>query len=490
METESHRGVAVPYENLKPFIPTPRWERGETYLAYEDGDVRFPPGEMRAWTWRSKVTPDIWPNMSKEQLKARLQDAAINTTIKTEVRLWELIEAVRSHDPYGRLQLHRDKDGRFIRLVGLTSLAKGWDVPTLICDATGDAELYRAIWPHLEEPEPHGCDQLPRPPNVRVFQCVDRAISKWAVAIEGQNLTESDQRTKSAQQDLDRRREGAQRLYAAVLMQALQYGGADVGIIVYKSTKEWIQKNCFVPSWLKLIHWGDLTGTNTLQRVRALFVTGRPLASAEDVTRQAEALFGVHIPQRDYVMQRKRGRIPIVPDVTHGGVNTIRVDVWEHPHRTAERLRQQITEGNIIQAIGRARAGLRGPNEPLDLHLWTDVPIPELGPVEPVLWDELDAGPDGVMLAVEGWWLRSITDAVRACKGLFSADGLKTARLRGGPPQIKLGQAGVRVFYQCAGAGRKPSDAVVLKGIADPRGWLEERLGPLAHFDVETDTAA
>ena len=81
----------------------------------------------------------------------------------------------------------------------------------------------------------------------------------------------------------------------------VERGGADVGVIVYKSTREWIEKNCFVPSWMKLVHWGDITGTNVLQRVRALFVIGRPLASAEDVTRQGEALFGAYIPQRAYV---------------------------------------------------------------------------------------------------------------------------------------------------------------------------------------------
>jgi hypothetical protein len=417
METDSHRGVAVPHENLKPFIPTPRWERG-IYLAYEEGEVRYPPGEMRAWTWRGKAEPDIWPNMSKAQLKTKLQEAAINSTIKTEVRLWELIEVAGNRDPYGRIQLHRDKDGRFVRMVGLRTLAKGWDVSTLICDATGDAELLKAIWPRLEEPEPHGWEQLPRPANVRVFQCVDRTISKWAVAIEGKDRKE-----------LKRKVEGARQLYAAVLMKALQYGGADIGVIIYKSTKEWIEENCFVPSWMKLVHWGDVTGINTLQRVRALFVIGRPLAAAEDMTRQAEALFGVHIPQRAYAVRRKQGRIPIIPDAA--GNNCILVDIWKHPDPMAERLRRQITEGNIIQASGRARAGLRTTGGPLDLHLWTDVPIPELGPVEPVLWSELATGLDGLMLATKGCRLSKIADAVRAFEGLFTADALKKARARG-----------------------------------------------------------
>jgi hypothetical protein len=82
----------------------------------------------------------------------------------------------------------------------------------------------------------------------------------------------------------------------------------------------------------------------------------------------------------------------------------------------------------VIQAVGRARAGLRGADEPLDIHLWTDVPLPELGPVEPVLWDEVEAGLDGLMLAKGGFWLESAQHAVKAYEGLFSLDGLKQAR--------------------------------------------------------------
>jgi hypothetical protein len=135
----------------------------------------------------------------------------------------------------------------------------------------------------------------------------------------------------------------ARRLYAAVLTKALGYGGADVGVVTYKSTKDWIAQNCFVPDWLKLAHWGDVVGTNSLQEVRALFVIGRPLASPEDVTRQAEALFGTYIPEREYKVLRKQGRIPIVPDAK--GNNCILVDVHRHPDPMAERLRRQITEG-------------------------------------------------------------------------------------------------------------------------------------------------
>jgi hypothetical protein len=255
-----------------------------------------------------------------------------------------------------------------------------------------------------------------------------------------------------------------------------------------------------VPEWLKLMHWGDVTGTNTLQRVRALFVIGRPLASPEAVTQQAEALFGAYIPQRGYVVRQKQGRIPIVPDAA--GNNAILVDVREHPHPMAERLRRQITEGSIIQAAGRARAGLRTDNEPLDLHLWTDVPVPELGPVVPVLWSELDAGLDGLMLATTGVWLGNRADAARAFEGMFTASGLKTARAHASRFNEARAARGVgvlhigvpiyrtptppnfRAIYQRAASGCKSTDALFLTGFPNPRGWLEEKLGPLLRFEV------
>jgi len=58
--------------------------------------------------------------------------------------------------------------------------------------------------------------------------------------------------------------------------------------------------------------------------------------------------------------------------------------------------------------VGRARAGLRSEDEPLDIHLWTDVPVPELGPVEPVLWEDVAGDLDGLMLASGGVWIRRV----------------------------------------------------------------------------------
>ena len=55
---------------------------------------------------------------------------------------------------------------------------------------------------------------------------VDKAMSKHAIAVEGDNAKE-----------LKRKEDNARETYAAVLLQALQYGGAPVALITYKSTR-------------------------------------------------------------------------------------------------------------------------------------------------------------------------------------------------------------------------------------------------------------
>jgi hypothetical protein len=454
--------------------------------------------------WRLKVEVDISPNMSAEQVHQRLELARGNAIIKKMGMLWDIL-ADEDHGG-GRIHLHRSERGRILRISPLRGVHEDWAVPTLLTDATGDAQLLRAIWPGLEV-DMEEWQQLPQPDSVRVFQCVDRAISKYMIAPTGEG------------EKLETRERAARRLYAAVLGKALEYGGAPVAVITYKATREWIEKNCFVPSWLMLLHHGDVTGTNLLENVRALIVAGRPLPSAEVVTRMTEALFGEHIPERGYKLVKKAGRIPIVED--GAGNNVVQVDVWRHPNARAERVRRQATEANLIQEVGRARAGLRGDDDPLDIHIWTDTPLPELGVVEPTLWEELDAGLDGLMLASGGVWLENTAHAAQAYQGLFSREALRDARkyarfeaadpARGGggfpnrvlygnppPPRTRskvtrakneLGGAVVRVSYQPTGAGQKPARAWTMLGPDETRAWLEQKLGTLVRFEVVKEKA-
>jgi hypothetical protein len=439
--------------------------------------------------WRNKVKAKIRPTMSAKQVEQALLTAAVsNPLVKHHATLFETVADFTKADPAfercGRIQVHRGAKGREIRMVGLQPIAKGWrKVRALICDATGDPVLLRAIWPQLQC-EQDSWEQLPRPECVRVLQMIDRTFSKYAVAVEGKNAKE-----------LARKQAAARRMYAALLVRALEYGGQPVAAIMYKSTRTWVEANCFVPDWLTLLHHGDVTGTNEIRYVRALFVVGRPLPAPEDITRQAEALFGEYIAPRDY--KQTTGRIPIVPDCA--GNTAVEVEgLWRHQHPIGERLRRQACEGALIQAAGRARAGLRGPNEPLDLHLWTDIPLSELGRVVPVLKDELEDGLDAQMLAAGGVWLECAPDAAEAYPALFKLEALKRDRERRGGTTLLIGilisnvvsPRLLRVTYKRVGKGRRRARAVTLLARDQVRGWLEARLGPLVLCEVEGETAA
>ena len=489
---DKHRGVPVPQQDLREFVegapaPVQTDNSFERVNAMMTNGARYNTGELIAFEWRDKVEPAVRPTMTASEVEEQLIDAADNPQIKKLVTLWGLLGRGQ-HGHNGRIQVHRGGHGRMIRMTGLREIAEGWQVPALICDATGDAELLRAIWPNLES-DMNEWQQLPRPASVRIFQTVDRAISKWAVAIEGEG------------KELARRERAARRLYAAVHAKALEYGGADVGVVVYKSTEDWIRANCHVPPWLKFYHHGATEGTNALSNVRALFVVGRPLASPEAVTRMTEALFGAYVAEREYQTIAKGGRIPIVPDAQ--GNNAVLVDAWKHPDPRAERMRRQVTEAGLIQTTGRARAGLRDEDSPLDINLWTDVALPEFGPVEPVLWDEVAVGLEEMMFAAGGIWLKNVTHAAKAYPDLFTASTLQKSRHRaqaqsasGGavvgsvrsrdmPNSISIRDVlALQVLYRLPGQGNRYWHAVSLLGPNQTKAWLEERLGPLVRFKV------
>jgi hypothetical protein len=346
--------------------------------------------------------------------------------------------------------------------------------------------LLRHIWPDLK------CaietwEQLPRPASVKIHQVVDKSFSMDSTAVFG----EGDNRK--------RREDAARRIWAALLVRSLEYGGQPVGVVLYKSTREWIERHCFVPPWITLLHHGSVAGVNTLEQVRALFVVGRALPSAESVTREAEAMTGEFPVEREFQRRPHAGRI-LIP-TREDGSNTILVDTWQHPHPIAERIRRQVTEAGAVQAEGRARSSLRDENSPLDIHRWHDVALPELGEVEPLLWEEVKPGLDGLMFTARqgGVWVENKSHAEQLHPGLVTVEGLKDSRqvaraegrrgvggfLVGTPYRETPHSSPFGFTYQLTGSGQKPAKGVSLVGAAEARAFLEMRLGPLARFEVE-----
>ena len=395
---------------------------------------------MQRLEWKNKIEDvSITPDMDSDTVKQKLATAVDNITINARVMLWKLVgesvdksvfvpydEADPSNGAYtspnpgeyvkydtisGRIEIIRDKKhGRMIRMKGVKEIVSDCrDIPTTIGSAILDHELMLPIWPRAQALPPV---TMSKPPHVIVWQVVDKTYSKGWFDADGNEQKQV---------------EHAQDIYAIVLREATKFAPLHSLVIVHLATELAILKNCFVPEWIELTHHGAVSGRDSWKDVRAEFIIGRPHPKAELITRQAEALFGVHIPQRDFV--EVEVAIPIVTD--KDGNNTVYVKQWRHPHLMGERLRKRVVEGGVLQAAGRMRYILRTADSPGDLWLINNVPMGEhFGPVIAVEAAEIAPSLDDLVWT-QGVWLENAADAARAFPNLIvSKDALDKDRSR------------------------------------------------------------
>ena len=177
----------------------------------------------------------------------------------------------------------------------------------------------------------------------------------------------------------------------------------------------------------------------------------------------------------------------------------------------AEQILDSIAVDQVMQAIGRGRGVNRGPDNPLDVHVWNNVPLPM--PIDSFVEasDILNPSVAERQLARNGIAFESATDAAKACPDLWPSleaadkamrrsesvskprgDGqqhiiasylqLSVTSPFGNGPDPALAQ----VIFKRAGAGHRPGTAWVDQRIlADAKATIEKLLAcKLASFEV------
>jgi hypothetical protein len=467
--------------------------------------------------WYEKVEPDIDPGMSRRQVEDAVANATNNTLMDKRIKLWKAVaDAVRDDAPElcGRLKLKTVNGRRFVMMSGIQQINSEFGEPAFLTDASADPGILRHIWPQLDP----GKAYWPFMDHARFRQLVDRSFGKMSIAPADQDDEVDDddgedRGSDEAQPQQHDRKRTVLRMWSALLVDAgRRYGGKPVVTVTYKATENYIKQNLYVPAWMTLAHFGDISGLDRWREVRAIYVVGRTLPPAESVTRMAEALGGEGIRERNYV--EAEVPIPIARDAD--GYNTVLVKQWHHPHPLAERIRRQICEGGLMQVIGRVRAMWRTATNPVDVNIWTDVPLYDsFGaneasyninyPVEPILWGDINTGPSGLMIGSGGVWLKNSKDAELAYPSVSDADWLREQRSVGfsirrllyrethtpRPTKPVLqplshAEGTLKARYQRKGAGHRPAVAVFLPGFTreQARDWLQARLGPLVLFEA------
>lgn len=245
-----------------------------------------------------------------------------------------------------------------------------------------------------------------------------------------------------------------------------------------------------IPARLHLAHHGGLTGMNQWSAVEHVLVVGRPAMNRQAGERLAEIMRGAAV---EVVADGEAAHWPTVT----GGIR-----MWDgtgrpvrqprHEDPLVEGLRWTITEGAVLQAVGRGR----GVRRRVRVTLMAELALPlTVATVE--TWDE--AQPDRfTVAAAEAALTGKALPLAAADLAAVRSDLFETAKAvtryaeeRKYPPQSLIGTLYKRLGgvipcrYRKVG-GRGPA-SMALVPRAGPRQALEALLGPLSHFElVET----
>ena len=441
-------------------------------------------GEARALEWRRKVDAAISPGMRPSDRKAAVKAAQINKTIARLSLFWRAIEdLMRPGGPkasgWAALTMTDTRRGtvRALELKGRKGIGEAFHLPTLILDATMQPEPLRYFWPALEVT----ADIAIRAPHQRVVQVQDRTYSKNHL----------------------RQANNVRDLRAILFRLAREYAPGCVLCVIQKEFEETLRERGNLPANLDLAHHNDISGKDGWRDVDALVVIGRTAAAPQAMEQLAEALSGEAIPRSTAWYPQT----DVVREMADGSFRLAQSD--QHLHHLAEACRWSVAESEIVQIIGRARGCNRTEQDPVDIWVLGNMPLPL--PVNRLISaSDLTPSPGDLMAAEGGVELTNPADASEAYPDLWpTRDAAKKAMerhqaailgtnpykrvlIRECPQVPATDRPGmVRLDYQRAGRGQRPTVAWFDPAlVSDPTAWLAERLGEIAWVRMGATDAA
>lgn len=425
--------------------------------------------------WKLKDKVAIYPGMSRAERKVAARAAEQARHAQAFIGLWNAARSVlydETIEVSGRLYIDTrdDEDGRVLvaKARSLKSIPKQWHRPTLILDATlPSLEILQAFYPQVE-PGPAIEAAMP---HARIRYVTDAPSSA--------NKLKPDEDGTGNRNLRAVRRE--------ILRRFMELGRAPVLVIAQKAISEWLRSSG-LPAGISIEHFNNVAGLDQYRNVRGLIVVGRTLPSPTAVEALAGAITGKDIEKAEPWYPK-----PVLGLRTRDG-SSVGMECETHPDPVADACRWQICEGELMQAIGRARGVNRTAADPLDIDIIANVVLPlTVDVAEP--WDP--AGEE-IEMQIEGVVLDSPADMAAAWPEVWpNPEVAKKWRQRREADPIHTGTNPYKEYsyigkcprvafrYQRPGARQKwRTGAFDPSVIPDPRAWLESRLGPIADFHI------
>lgn len=429
-----------------------------------------------AWTERkNRQHVNLYPGMPAHERSKALQASGRTAAYAANVvRIWEaaadlLEQPVGSRS--GRLFL-RTTD-KTVHVQSGPNVHDGWrEFPIMMLDATlPPRAILNFYFPMHQLVEQATGAYTVATPHAHIRQVIKAPVSASKLQ------TESNRRS----------------LFNYIMKRWVEAGRPKTLVVTQQAAAEWLSEQ--LPTEIKVRHFNSLSGMNDGEDVGLLVVVGRPLPSARSVELIAGAITGV-MP----TAAKKAPNGSISYDRPAERIAQMCVQIDRHPDKIAENVRWQICEGEVMQAIGRARAVNRSADNPVQIDIVADLALQI--PLDEVLsWDSAKVDREVAMIE-SGIVLTSPSDMARcwpdAWKDTKAAENwLKSHTLpslvynhlqgRGGCVKIQ----NVRFRYQHAGPRQKHRDGYFDPAIiSNPRAWLEQRLGvELAGLEIDTNLA-
>jgi putative DNA primase/helicase len=420
----------------------------------------------KALEWNRKVTDGPW------------RERKANKSLRKMTALWDAVDKTLNSDGHvtkGYLFFNHDDEGnRQVRVCGRMDIHTDWQAPTLLIDATMDEALIRPYWPQLQVTAQIDVAA----PHQRIIQIPDRAFSK--------SMLEASDKPK----DEARRFKNRLKIKSFVAQIQRTCGGKTL-VVSNKAILEVLN----LPSNTLTAHFNALAGHDQFKDVTSIIVIGRALPPPNPVERLTAALTGKApktldgwYVRQDIVRRQRCGN----------GYKLIQGETEGHPDDIAEQIRRRITEGEIMQAIGRGRGVRRTESNPLTVFVLGDaalpIPVDEFWPDTVVM----QQSQKDLMLSEGGIAFDSAAAAATAYPKLYKSPKAAEhalARCRQSsnsmspnPYKKSLygnGEMLTEVFYRRQGASYRRERAVMdLARISDPQAHLERILGSLAEFET------
>jgi hypothetical protein len=422
-------------------------------------------GQMIRVEWATMPKLNLRPGMPADEFDRLRKNSRVIEKIAYARRIIQILEELRymlKHPEIlvsGRLLIDEHNGLRGIRWRGIDTVGKQFRIPTLLLDATlPDLAVLQVLHPQAEIVADIS---VALPPDVCIRQLLGAPTSSRKL-IETSRFKRPDQHLDSV------------RRY--ILQRWIETGKQPSLVICQMKVEKWLEGK--LPEGISLAHYNAIAGLDQYKDVRLLILVGRPQPGPDAVETIAGMLSGSMPTTATGGSNGFNWYDQVCRGIRLQDGSGVAVDGDQHPDPFAESVRQLITEAELVQALGRARAVNRSVQAPLAIELLFDT-------VLPVTVDQVSPWPDPSLLvetAAEGVMLTSPVDLVKVWPALWPNDKAADRTIAMGVPALPGFD---RITYQLDGPKMARRTAYFdRKMIPDPRTWLEARLGPLRDLSL------